>query len=108
MYVNNKYVHYRIDHQIRINSHAKQEKDFLCGNYSWTSYTFHDINWKIIHNANWNSLQPQEELLFDSSTTVFPLEKWKFSLNMLVHIVNVYLILLPRTTISSHANHLKT
>ena len=34
IYVNNEYAHHRIDHQIRIHSHAKHAKDFLYEKYS--------------------------------------------------------------------------
>ena len=34
IYVNNKYAHHQIDHQIRVNSHAKHAKDVLCEKYS--------------------------------------------------------------------------
>ena len=45
IYVNNKYAHHQIDHKIRINSHAKYAKDFLCEKYSWTSFIFDEIDW---------------------------------------------------------------
>ena len=46
IYVNNEYAHHRIDHQIRIHSHAKQAKEFLCEKYSWNSSIFHAIDWQ--------------------------------------------------------------
>ena len=44
IYVNNEYAHHRIDHQIRIHSHAKQAKAFLCEKYSWNLSIFNPPN----------------------------------------------------------------
>ena len=45
IYVNNKYAYHRIDHQIRVNSHAQKAEDFLRDKYRWNSIKFNDIDW---------------------------------------------------------------
>ena len=44
IYVNNKYFHHRIHHQIRMYSHENQARELLCSKYRWTSITFKDID----------------------------------------------------------------
>ena len=62
----------------------------------------------IIHSASRNYLQPNEEPHSDSFITDYLLEKCSFLLNMHVHTVTVYSLLLPNTIISFSAKHHKT
>ena len=45
IYVNNKYAHNRIYHQVRDNSHAQKAANFLKDKYQRSSITFNEIDW---------------------------------------------------------------
>ena len=45
MYINNKYIHHRSDHSVRIDSHKNEAQLFLQNKYTWSSKLFHSINW---------------------------------------------------------------
>ena len=45
MYINNKYIHYRFDHSIHIDSHKHEAQLFLQNKYTWSTKIFHSINW---------------------------------------------------------------
>ena len=45
MYINNKYIHYRFDHSIHIDSHKHEAQSFLQNKYTWSTKISHSINW---------------------------------------------------------------
>ena len=45
VYVNDLYIHHRIDRYIRSQSHENKARTFLQKKYSWNSTTFHSIAW---------------------------------------------------------------
>ena len=105
IYVNNEYAHDRIDHHKRIHSHAKQAKAFLCEKYSWIFSIFNDIDW---HNHS----QCLSILSTSKRRTAprfihhrLPTGKCSFLLNIHVHTITVYLLLLPNMIISLSAKH---
>ena len=51
IYVNNKYAHHRIDHQIRINSHTNMQKTFYAGSTLGLHLYFMRSTGTIIHIA---------------------------------------------------------
>lgn len=55
IYIDNKYTHHKLDHNIRRHAYADEAKRFICNKYQWSTEVFGDIYWSQ-HSSSLNNM----------------------------------------------------